>query len=55
MFGLGFIKGTILGLSVGIATGLVLKNVAGMIRNKKNSSSNSDVEESQFEEDVVNK
>jgi len=26
-----------------------------MITNKKNSSSNSDVEESQFEEDVVNK
>ena len=53
MFGLGFIKGTIIGLSVGIVTGLILKNAVGMIRNS--SSSNSEVEEKELGENEVKK
>jgi hypothetical protein len=55
MFGLGFIKGTIIGLSVGIVTGLILKNTVGMIRNKNSSPSNSEVEEKELDENEVKK
>ena len=40
MFGLGLIKGTIIGMGIGVVTGLVLKKQCKMkkINNKKNET-----------------
>lgn len=51
MFGLSFIKGTILGLSLGVIAGLVLKNTISKIKNNISSSSQKKVEETQNNED----
>ena len=41
MFGLGFIKGTAMGLTSGILIGLVFKEACKQLKNRKNQKSDS--------------
>ena len=47
MFGLGMVKGTIIGMGIGLLTGLALKEICKMKKNKKSlgeSKKNKDIE-----------